>query len=88
MSKPRSPSTQRECAFRKNEREQVKRDKAALKRQRRERNKCATRPLTPDAAGSTEADAQRLDDQRECFLRPEDSESKADVCVETERCTG
>jgi hypothetical protein len=66
----------------------VKRDKAALKRQRRERNKCATRPLTPDAAGGTEADAQRLDDQRECFLRPEDSESEADVCVETERCTG
>jgi hypothetical protein len=88
MSKPRSPSTQRECAFRKNEREQVKRDKAALKRQRRERNKCATRPLTPDAAGGTEADAQRLDDQRECFLRPEDSESEGGAHVGTERCTG
>ena len=67
MSKPRSPSSQRDCAFRKGEREQMKREKAALKRQRRESNKCATKPLTPDAVWITEADAQRSDDQDACF---------------------
>lgn len=88
MSKPRSLSTQRDCAIRKDEREQVKRDKAALKRQRRERNKCATRPLTPNAAGGTEADAQRSDEQHACSLLPANSDSEADVHVGTERCTG
>ena len=88
MSKPRKPSTQRDCAFRKNEREQVKRDKAALKRQRRESNKCATRPLTRDAVRGTETDAQRSDDQDACLLPPEGSESEADAPVGIEGCTG
>jgi hypothetical protein len=66
----------------------VKRDKAALKRQRRKSNKCATRPLTPDAARGTEADAQRSHDQDTCLLLPEDSESEADAYVGTESCTG
>ena len=63
MSKPRSPSTQRDCAFIKGEREQMKREKAVLKRQRRESNKCVTKPLTPNAVWITEANAQRSDDQ-------------------------
>jgi hypothetical protein len=88
MSKPRNPSTQRDCAFRKNEREQVKRDKAALKRQRRESNKCATKPLTPDAVWVAEADSQQSDDQDACFSLPYDSESEADADVGTEGCTG
>ena len=88
MSKPRSPSTQRNCAFRKNEREQVKRDKAELKRHRRESNKCATRPLTPDAVRGTEADAQPSDDQGSSSPLSEDSESESEADVGTESCTG
>ena len=90
MSKPRKPSTQRDCAFRKNEREQVKCDKAALKRQRRESNKCDTKPLplTPEAVCVAEADAQRPDDEDACYLVPYDSESEVDADVGTEGCTG
>ena len=88
MSKPRNPNSQRDCAFRKHKREQVKREKAALKRQRRESNKCATKPLTPDAVRGTEADFQRSDDRDACLLLPEDSESEADAHVGTESCSG
>ena len=88
MSKPRSSSTQHDCAFRKDEREQIKREKAALKRERRESNKCATKPLTPDAVLGTEADAQRSDDQHACFALPCNSESEADTDVGAESCIG
>ena len=87
MSKPRKPSTQRDCAFRKKEREQVKSDKATLKRQRREGNTCAMKPLTPDAVRGTKADAQQSDDQQVHCSLPSDSGSEVDGDVGAECCT-
>jgi len=88
MSKPRNPSIKRECESRKHDREQMKSEKAALKRQRRDNGKGAPKPLTPHVVWATQADAQRSDDQDACFLLPEDSESEADAHVGTESCTG
>ena len=66
----------------------MKREKAALKRQRREDNKSAPKPLTPDVVRVTEADAQPSDDQDASSSLPEDSESESDADVGTEGCTG
>ncbi len=88
MSKPRNPSIKRDCESRKNDREEMKREKAALKRQRRDNGKSVPKPLTPDVVRATEADTQRSDDQDACFLLPEESESEADANVGTESCTG
>ncbi len=88
MPKPRSSSSKRDRKFRKRERELRKREKVALKRQRRENNKSAPKPLTPDVVRVTEAETQRSDDQDASSSLPEDSESESDVDHGTERCTG
>ena len=88
MPKPRSSSGKRDREFRKRERDKMKREKAASKRQRRDDNKGAAKPLTPDVVRGTEADAQPSDDQGSSSPLSEDSESESEADVGTESCTG
>ena len=84
MPKPRSSSSKRDHEFRKRAREQRKREKAALRRQRREDNKSAPKSLTADLNRAAETDAQRSDGQGASSLLPENSEPESDADVGTE----
>ena len=61
MPKQRSPSSKRDREFRKRKRQQVKREKAALKGEHRENKESAPEPLTPDVR-VTGADSQQMDE--------------------------
>ena len=88
MSKPRKPSPQHNCSFRKNERERTKREKAELKRQRRESNKCITEPLTLDVMQNGGTKVSSSDDQDASFSLTSDSEPESDADVGTESFLG
>ena len=72
----------------KRERKQMKREKAALKRRRRENSKSVPTPPAPDVLRVTQADAQRSGDQDASSSLPEHSEPEADAEVGSECCAG
>ncbi len=86
MAKPRSSSSKRSREFKKRERAQLKQDRTALKRLRRDNNEGAPTPLASDGARGTEGNTQQAVDHDAHLSFAEDRAPESDAGGESGKC--